>query len=156
MTTNKVNCLCGCSVNKNYFRVHIYSNKHLEFLYEDNHKTILDYEKIKKDEIHLDLTIKMNQLYEKMDNCVISEGQYLEQCNKLKKDYENAGKVPITFDSEERKGIFKILSEINYRSNKPLISQSTNWYYYNYYLMEDNTIIIVKIDYLSNVLRAML
>lgn len=154
MATIKINCACGCSINKNYFKSHIYSKKHIEFILDD--KNIINYDTVCKEEKYKEIDEKMEKLLEKVDKKEISEGDYVKECNKLKKDYDNNKKSLINFNSDERKGIYKIMKEINYKGFKPFVSQCSNYYYYNYYITEDDKMLIIKIDYLYNLISQIL
>lgn len=139
--TNKITCPCGSIVNHNYFRIHIYSNKHLSFI---NNNTIKDYAEIYNE----DLYDEINYLYE--NKTQFKENYYLQECNRILNEFKNNNGYKYLIDNLINNHRFynKIISEIVYKKNKILNYQYHNNIYYNYYLI-DNELIIVKIDYIK-------
>lgn len=151
----KINCPCGSRINRNYYRNHIYSNKHLEFI---NNNPLKDYYELYNEELFDNLNDKINELDK--NNLNMKEGEYINQCNKLLKIYkDNKDK---SFHISYRKLIDKlnenyrlynkIISEITYKNNSIIVYQKYKNIYFNYYLIDDK-IIIIKINYLNYILH---
>ena len=146
----KINCPCGSSVNHNYFRIHIYSKKHIEFI---TNNPIKDYAECYNEELFDNLNEKMNELDE--NKLLMKEGDYINECNSLLKNFKenkakslqnSYGKLIINLKDNNRL-YNKIISEITYKNNIAIVYQKHKNYYLNYYLI-NHKIFIVKIDYL--------
>jgi hypothetical protein len=152
--TSKVLCPCGSSINHNYIRFHIYSKKHLNFI---SNNPLKDYSDIYNEDLLDNLNETMNKLDENKSE--MKEIDYLNQCNNILKEY-NENKINsikksyfnLLLKFNENKRLYnKIISEITYKNNSVIHYQYYNYKYFNYYLIENN-IIIVKIDYLKYIL----
>ena len=146
----KINCPCGSYVNHNYFRIHIYSKKHIEFI---TNNPIKDYAECYNEELFDNLNEKMNELDE--NKLLMKEGDYINECNSLLKNFKenkakslqnSYGKLIINLRDNDRL-YNKIISEITYKNNIAIVYQKNKNYYLNYYLI-NHKIFIVKIDYL--------
>jgi hypothetical protein len=154
--TLKIICPCGSSINHNYYRIHIYSKKHLQYI--SNPETIIkDYSEIYNEDLLHNLNQTMITLDENKSE--MKEGEYLNECNKLLKEY-NDNKTNSIINSyvnlikkfkENNRLYNKIISEIIYKNNKIISYQFINNKYFNYYFI-DNQLIIIKIDYLRYIL----
>jgi hypothetical protein len=99
----------------------------------------------------------MNELDD--NKLLMNEGEYIDKCNKLLKDYkenkENSFKKSygtlLTKFQENNRLNNKIISDITYKNNPIIIYQKYKNSYFNYYLI-DNNLIIIKIDYLNYIL----
>ena len=56
---SKIICQCGSTINHNYFRIHIYSKKHIDFI---STNPIKDYAECYNEELFYNLNEKMNEL----------------------------------------------------------------------------------------------
>ena len=153
---SKIDCPCGSSVNHNYYRIHIYSKKHIEFI---TNNPIKDYAEIYNEELFDNLNEKMNELDD--NKLRMKECDYINECNYLLKNYKenkaislqnSYGKLIIKLRENDRL-YNKIISEITYKNNSILIYQKHKNYYLNYYLINDK-IFIVKINYLNFILNS--
>ena len=152
---SKINCLCGSTINHNYFRIHIYSKKHIDFI---STHPIKDYADCYNEELFDNLNEKMNELDE--NKLLMNEGEYIDKCNKLLKDYkenkENSLKKSygtlLTNFQENHRLYNKIISDITYKNNSIIVYQKYINSYFNYYLI-DNNLFIMKIDYLNFILN---
>jgi len=151
---SKIICPCGSTINHNYFRIHIYSKKHIDFI---STNPIKDYAECYNEELFDNLNEKMNDLDE--NKLLMNEGEYIDKCNKLLKDYkenkENSLKksygILLTKFQENHRLYNKIISDITYKNNSIIVYQKYKNSYFNYYLIHDN-LIIIKIDYLNYIL----
>jgi len=151
---SKIICQCGSTINHNYFRIHIYSKKHIDFI---STNPIKDYAECYNEELFENLNIKMNELDD--NKLLMNEGEYIDKCNKLLKDYkenkENSFKKSygtlLTKFQENNRLNNKIISDITYKNNPIIVYQKYKNSYFNYYLI-DNNLIIIKIDYLNYIL----
>lgn len=152
---SKINCLCGSTINHNYFRIHIYSKKHIDFI---STNPIKDYADCYNEELFYNLNEKMNELDE--NKLLMNEGEYIDKCNKLLKDYkenkenslkESYGTLLTNFQKNHRL-YNKIISNITYKNNSIIVYQKHINSYFNYYLI-DNNLFIMKIDYLNFILN---
>ena len=147
---SKIDCPCGSCINHNYYRIHIYSKKHIDFI---TNNPLKDYAEIYNEELFDNLNEKMNELDD--NKIFMKEGEYIKECNKLLENYKenkfnslkkSYGNLILKFQENNRL-YNKIISEITYKNNSILIYQKHKNYYLNYYLINDK-IFIVKIDYL--------
>jgi len=147
------NCPCGSSISN--YRHHFHSNKHLKYL---SNNSIKDFSEILNEELYENLNEKMNELDENKSQ--INEGEYLEICNKLQKEYNHHKRNSFikSYSNLENKiqndlRLFnKTISKITYKNNKTIYYHKLNYLYYLYYSI-NNQIIIFKIDYISYVLN---
>jgi hypothetical protein len=152
---SKINCLCGSTINHNYFRIHIYSKKHIDFI---STNPIKDYADCYNEELFYNLNEKMNELDE--NKLLMNEGEYIDKCNKLLKDYkenkENSLKESyrtLLTNVQKNHRLYKtIISHITYKNNSIIVYQKHINSYFNYYLI-DNNLFIMKIDYLNFILN---
>jgi hypothetical protein len=151
---SKIICPCGVSVNHNYYRIHIYSKKHLDFI---NNKPIKDYAECYNEDLFDNLNEEMNDLDNNKLN--MKENDYINKCNKLLENYKenkkkslinSYGKLIIEFQKNNRL-YNKIISGINYKNHSILVYQNFNNIYFNYYLINQK-IFIIKINYLNYIL----
>ena len=91
----------------------------------------------------------------------MKEGEYIKECNKLLENYKenkfnslkkSYGNLILKFQENNRL-YNKIISEITYKNNSILIYQKYKNIYFNYYLI-DNNLIIIKINYLNFILNS--
>ncbi len=151
---SKINCPCGSSVNHNYFRTHIYSKKHKEYIFNN---PIKDYAECYNEDLFDNLNEKMNELDDNKLN--MKECDYINDCNNLLKNYKenkeksiyNSYGILISKFLENYRLYNKIVSEITYKKNSILVYQKFNKFYLNYYLINEK-LIIIKIDYLKFIL----
>jgi hypothetical protein len=151
---SKIICQCGSTINHDYFRIHIYSKKHIRFICTN---PIKDYAEFYNEELFDNLNIKMNELDD--NKLLMNEGEYINKCNEFLKDYkenkENSLKKSygtlLTKFQENDRLYNKIISDITYKNNPIIVYQKYKNSYFNYYLI-DNNLIIIKIDYLSYML----
>ena len=153
---SKIDCPCGSCINHNYYRIHIYSKKHIEFI---TNNPIKDYAECYNEDLFDNLNEKMNELDE--NKLRMKEGEYIKKCNKLLENYKenkaislqnSYGKLIIKLRENDRL-YNKIISEITYKNNVAIVYQKHKNYYLNYYLINDK-IFIVKIDYLNFILNS--
>lgn len=156
--TSKIICPCGSSINHNYIRFHVYSNKHLQYLFDTN-THLKDFSDIYNEELLDNLNQSMIKLDENKSE--MKEGDYLIECNILLKEYnDNKTKsiinsyVNLIKNFKKNSRLYnKIISDITYKNNKIVLYQFKNNIYFNYYLI-DSELIIVKIDYLKFILNS--
>lgn len=153
---SKIDCPCGSCINHNYYRIHIYSKKHIDFI---TNNPLKDYAEIYNEELFDNLNEKMNELDD--NKIFMKEGEYIKKCNKLLENYKenkaislqnSYGKLIIKLRENDRL-YNKIISEITYKNNSILIYQKYKNIYFNYYLI-DNNLIIIKINYLNFILNS--
>ena len=153
---SKIDCPCGSCINHNYYRIHIYSKKHIEFI---TNNPIKDYAECYNEDLFDNLNEKMNELDE--NKLRMKEGEYIKKCNKLLENYKenkaislqnSYGKLIIKLRENDRL-YNKIISEITYKNNVAIVYQKHKNYYLNYYLINDK-IFIVKINYLNFILNS--
>lgn len=153
---SKIDCPCGSCINHNYYRIHIYSKKHIDFI---TNNPLKDYAEIYNEELFDNLNEKMNELDD--NKIFMKEGEYIKECNYLLKNYKenkaislqnSYGKLIIKLRENDRL-YNKIISEITYKNNSILIYQKYKNIYFNYYLI-DNNLIIIKINYLNFILNS--
>ena len=153
---SKIDCPCGSCINHNYYRIHIYSKKHIDFI---TNNPLKDYAEIYNEELFDNLNEKMNELDD--NKIFMKEGEYIKECNKLLENYKenkfnslkkSYGNLILKFQENNRL-YNKIISEITYKNNSILIYQKYKNIYFNYYLI-DNNLIIIKINYLNFILNS--
>ena len=153
---SKIDCPCGSCINHNYYRIHIYSKKHIDFI---TNNPLKDYAEIYNDELFDNLNEKMNELDD--NKIFMKEGEYIKKCNELLENYKenkinslkkSYGNLILKFQENNRL-YNKIISEITYKNNSILIYQKYKNIYFNYYLI-DNNLIIIKINYLNFILNS--
>ena len=153
---SKIDCPCGSCINHNYYRIHIYSKKHIEFI---TNNPIKDYAECYNEDLFDNLNEKMNELDD--NKIFMKEGEYIKECNKLLENYKenkfnslkkSYGNLILKFQENNRL-YNKIISEITYKNNSILIYQKYKNIYFNYYLI-DNNLIIIKINYLNFILNS--
>lgn len=142
--TSKIICPCGSIIKHNYFRIHIYSYKHLNYLYDND---ITDYADISNDIIN-------QELYDLDENKLnMKDINYIEECNKLLKRFKENPYLNLIEKLQENNRLYnKIISEITYKNNPILIYQKYQNIYFNYYLINQK-IFIIKIDYFKFILN---
>lgn len=151
---SKITCPCGTCVNHKYYRIHIYSKKHLDFIINN---PIKDYADCYNEELLDILNEKINDL----DNnkLFIKEIDYINECNKLLENYKENKKKSLnnTYGNliskfQENNRLYnKIISEITYKNHSILVYQNYKNIYFNYYLINEK-IFIIKINYLNYIL----
>lgn len=153
---SKIDCPCGSCINHNYYRIHIYSKKHIDFI---TNNPLKDYAEIYNEELFDNLNEKMNELDD--NKIFMKEGEYIKECNELLENYKenkfnslrkSYGNLILKFQENNRL-YNKIISEITYKNNSILIYQKYKNIYFNYYLI-DNNLIIIKINYLNFILNS--
>ena len=153
---SKIDCPCGSCINHNYYRIHIYSKKHIDFI---TNNPLKDYAEIYNEELFDNLNEKMNELDD--NKIFMKEGEYIKKCNELLENYKenkfnslkkSYGNLILKFQENNRL-YNKIISEITYKNNSILIYQKYKNIYFNYYLI-DNNLIIIKINYLNFILNS--
>jgi len=155
--TSKITCPCGISVNHNYYRIHVYSKNHIEYITTN---PIKDFSEMFNEELIDNLNEKMMELDE--NKCQMTEGDYLKECDKLQKDFNETKRNShrISYETlikrfrDNNRLYNKIISEITYKNNKILLYQRNNNVYFIYYLINDE-LIIVKIDYIRYMLNTL-
>lgn len=153
--TSKSSCPCNSFISYKYHRNHFQSKKHLLFI---SNNPIKDFCEIYNEELLDNLNEKMNDLDENKFH--INEGQYLENCNNLLKEFKDNKKKSylISYSNLEKKfqnnlrTFNKNISEIIYKNNNIIYYHKFNNIYYIYFSINFQ-IFIFKIDYISYVLN---
>lgn len=134
--SKKITCICGCSINENYLRIHIYSRNHLNFITVNGETVAIDYGSVAL----MEEMAKIEAMVEKEE---ISEGKYLEECLRLKEAFNGDVASPL-LKRDGNISYFNKLEEISYKGLKRTVSQFGGYYYYNYYIDENKKVIMIK------------